>query len=169
MSKITVSITPNQLTESQIATMWQIYQKYYQYTQESFVARTSQSTHFAFYHDGEELVGFTGLRLNESQIGGKPHAFIYFGQTVLEKAYRGRSLLQATGTKLVLKYARFLLTGKVFWWCDALTYRSYLAFARSVSEYYPSRHNPLPPQIREVFDHLGETYYADTYQRATCT
>ena len=170
MPAIRVRIVRNQLDAETKARMWAIYRQYYQYSEASFMARIATNTHYAFYWAGDQLVGFTGLRLDRLQGQDRPRLLIYFGQTVVEAAYRGRSLLHATGTRLVWRCLPFLLRGgRLYWWCDALTYRSYLAFAKSLKTFFPSRHQATPPAIQELFDYLGQAHYAGTYcpQRGT--
>ena len=140
-----------------------VYKNYYRYTKESFMARIKKNNYYSFYTLNGKIVGFTGLRINRTVIEGKKHLFIYFGQTVIDAAHRGKSLIPVTGTKLYLKYWREILSSRTFFWADALTYKAYLVFAKSLEEFYPNRQMNNPESIQKVIDHIGREHYGTYY------
>ncbi|RMG28810.1 MAG: hypothetical protein D6730_04965 [Bacteroidetes bacterium] len=143
--------------------MWQIYRKYYHYSKASFMERIASNNYYALYYQGRQLVGFTGLRINQFRFEGKRHLLMYFGQTVIERIHRGKSLIARTGAKLCLKYLPQILTSKTYFWCDALTYKAYLVVAKTLDECYPSRKAEMPPAIKRLKDHIGKMYYGAAY------
>ena len=161
--KIQASIVTNNFSDAVKEEMWNVYRNYYHYTKESFLARIAKNNYYSFYTLNGKIVGFTGLRISRAEIDGKKHLFIYFGQTVIDAAHRGQSLIAATGARLYLKFWREILSSETFFWADALTYKAYLVFAKSLEEFYPTHQQENPEHIQKVIDHIGRENYGATY------
>jgi len=168
-SKIKVSIVSNQLSTSQKEEMWDVYKKYYSYTKESFMKRIPKNNYFSLYSVEGKIVGFTGLRIQSFRFDGKKRFMMYFGQTVVEARYRGKSLIQKTGSKLCMKYFFSLLSSKAYFWCDALSYKPYLVFAKSLDEYYPSYKEETPADTQDLMNCLGAMNYGSSYKHKSGT
>lgn len=162
-TKIEVSITSNEIAMTKKEEMWNIYRKYYTYTKESFLARIDRNNYYSFYTANGKIVGFTGLRIHRANIDGKSNLLIYFGQTVIDSEFRGKSLIPLTGAKLCMKYWKDLLFNKAYFWADSLTYKAYLVFAKTLAEYYPTYKYQTPNPIKAIFDNIGQTYYGNDY------
>lgn len=168
-TKITVSIVSNELSPAVKEEMWKVYHKYYDYSKAYFMQRMEKNNFFSLYKDGEQIVGFTGLRIDRTRINNKKRLLIYFGQTIIDTEYRGKSLIPTTGAKLCLRYLPELLTSKTYFWADCLTYKAYLVFAKTLEVYYPSYNNEKCQDVQAVIDFIGETHYQDSYCRRTGT
>lgn len=166
---IRINITTNAFSDSEKESMWQIYSKYYHHSRESFMNRIPTNNYYAVYSLDGQIIGFTGLRINHAMIEGRKRLLMYFGQTVVEKEYRGYGLLQKTGARLCLIYWREVLKGNAYYWCDALTYKPYLVFAKTLKDYYPSRKYTTPASVRSIMGYIGEKHYRESYQAATGT
>ena len=165
--KLTVTLNDYLLPESTKEQMWEVYKQYYNYSYEEFMKRIPTNDLYSFYlHEGR-IVGFTGLRVDRAYVGGRKQFLIYFGQTVIENEYRGKSLIPVTGLKLCCKYWKEFFTGKVFMYADALTYKAYLVFAKTVGEMYPSYKRSNSQLVNGIFDLIGNTYYRGTLTRKT--
>lgn len=168
-SKIHIDITSNDLSHETKEAMWAIYQPYYHYEKETFLARFVKNNHYALYYSEGTLVGFTGLRINHIKIEHQKHFLIYFGQTVVTQGFRGKGLIRMTGMKLIRQYWKEILLSKAWFWADALSYKAYLVFAKNLKEYYPTRQYATPAAVQKVFDFIGETHYGETYDPSTGT
>ena len=164
-----VVIRDNQLSQELKDKMWEVYQPYYSYTKEYFMDRVAKNNYYSFYMNGDQVVGFTGLRINEFNINGENYFTIYFGQTVIKSEYRGSSLIQKTGIKLSIKFFHKLVSCKSFFWADALTFRSYLVFAKTLEQYYPSFREEMPEEVKQLRDYIGQTHYPETFCAKTGT
>ncbi|MCB0633266.1 MAG: hypothetical protein R2824_19305 [Saprospiraceae bacterium] len=161
--KVKVSIAPNHLSTGTKEAMWQVYHKFYHYDQAQFMERIKTNNYYSFYTINERIVGFTGLRINQTELNGKKQLLIYFGQTVIDPAFRGQALIPRTAFKLCLKFWRKLLISDLYFWADALTYKAYLVFAKTVPQMYPTWKRNTPKDIKSIVDHLGQTYYCNNY------
>ena len=162
-SKIQASIVTNEFSGAVKEEMWSVYQNYYHYTKESFLGRIAKNNYYSFYTLNGKIVGFTGLRISRAVIDGKKHLFIYFGQTVIDTAHRGKSLIATTGARLYLKFWREILSSQTYFWADALTFKAYLVFTKSLEEFYPTRQQENPEHIQKVIDHIGRENYGASY------
>ncbi|MEZ5038793.1 MAG: hypothetical protein R2828_02845 [Saprospiraceae bacterium] len=168
-NKIKVSIVSNELSPAVKEEMWDVYSKYYDYSKAYFMERMEKNNFFSLYTVEGKIVGFTGLRINRTTINGKKRLLIYFGQTIIDSNYRGKSLIPTTGAKLCLKYLPEILSAKTYFWADCLTYKAYLVFAKTLENYYPSYKNDQVDDEKAVVDYIGQTHYPDTYCPKTGT
>ncbi|MFT4667362.1 MAG: hypothetical protein ACI8YQ_004291 [Polaribacter sp.] len=167
--KISINITDNQFSAATKEEMWNIYKKYYNYSKSSFMERVANNNHFSLYTNQGKIVGFTGLRINKVQSDKKSKLLIYFGQTVIDKQFRGKALLPITGAKLCMKYFWDLLRSDVYFWCDALNYKPYLVFAKTLADFYPTRKRNMPKAIKNLIDFIGNQHYKESYCPETGT
>ena len=164
-----VIITRGDFTAETTEYLWSLYQKSYADSKESFLERMKKNNLFALYLADGFLVGFTGLRINRATINGKKRFFICFGQTVIDKAHRGKSLIPLTGAKLCKMFFKDLLRSKAYFWAECLSYKAYLIFRKSLTDCYPSFREPISEEIKAVRDYIGKTHYPDTYCPRTGT
>lgn len=158
-----VILGQHSLTHAQKAEMWAVYRGFYHYPEAYFMERISRNTHFSLYLHAGKIVGFTGLRIDKTRLNGRRQLLLYFGQTVISRAFRGQSLIQTTALMLVLKYWKDWLVSDVWFWYDALSYKAYLATAKCAKEIYPSRRCVMPDMARQLRDFAGKTWYGDAY------
>ncbi|MCG8330006.1 MAG: hypothetical protein MI974_20080 [Chitinophagales bacterium] len=162
-SRIQVRITSNELSEATKEEMWKVYKKYYHYERSYFMNRINQNNYFSFYRIDDKIVGFTGLRINRTSVGHREYLLIYFGQTIIDHAYRGNALIPRTAVQLCLKYWKDIILGRVYVWADALTYKAYLVFAKTLHEYYPTYRKQAPAHISKLIQFVGEEYYGNNF------
>jgi len=168
-AKIKVQIVTNDFSAATKEEMWTVYSKFYDYTKEYFMQRIEKNNYFSMYTVDGKIVGFTGLRIDRTRINGRKRLLIYFGQTIIDHAYRGKSLIPTTGAKLCLRYLPEILTSKTYFWADCLTYKAYLVFAKTLEQYYPTYKEELSPDAKSVIDFIGQRHYSDTYCPSTGT
>ena len=161
--KISINITTNDFTASTKEEMWNIYKGYYNANKGEFMKRIETNNQFAIYKHNGRIVGFTGIKINRTKIDGNKKMLIYFGQTVIERKYRGNALLTMTGLKVCLKYFRELIFSDVYFWYDALTYKSYLVCAKPAEECFPSHKQQTPGSIKKLINYIGYTHYKDSF------
>lgn len=168
-AKIQVTIRTNELSEATKEEMWQLYRQYYHYSREYFMQRIHRNNYFSFYQVEGRIVGFTGLRINRTEVHNKECLLIYFGQTIIGQKHRGNALIPRTAVKLFLKYWNDLIRGRIYVWADALTYKAYLVFAKTLQEYYPSYRSAMPRHVKALIHFVGDEYYGESFCMNTGT
>ncbi len=143
--------------------MWQLYNRYYTVTPQSFFKRFESNDYYALYTSGDELVGFTGLRIKTIQTEFGPAQTLYVGQSVIHRSFRAKSLIPRTCCRLFIQWLLSDPFRPVYIWCDALTYKPYLLFANSLLRFYPSRKSKTPAKERAIINQLGKEYYGAAF------
>ncbi|MEO1260495.1 MAG: hypothetical protein AAFZ15_16990 [Bacteroidota bacterium] len=162
--KTSIKFLPiNKINNSLKNNMWDIYKKYYSYSETYFKQRITKNTHFAFFYEGKQLVGFTGLRINKIKVANKKTLLLYFGQAVIETKYRSKNLLARMSIIIGRKYFWDLLFSDGYCWCDTISFKSYLFFAKSMAEFYPTYREETPIKEELVIFNIGETFYPDSF------
>lgn len=155
--------TSASLRPSEIAEMWALYQAYYDYSEDYFYNRIERNTHFVFFHDQDQLVGFSGLRINRMLHQIHRVCLFYFGQGVIHHDYRGKNLLRKMGIRMVFHFWKEILFSRCYFWCDAVSFKSYLAIAKGMDEYYPHYQQPTPKFERTLINRLGRKFYGEHF------
>lgn len=149
--------------------MWELYQKYYKIDRSSFFDRFHKNDCYAIYWSGNTMIGFTAIRMRHMEVGKRTYLSFYLGQSVIEKTYRGQSLITQTCARLFMKhYLRHPLV-PIYVWCDALTYKPYLIFANAFQHYYPSPKGTTPKEVAQLIQKIGQDYYKDSFDETTGT
>ena len=162
-NKVTVTIQENKLTTSTINEMWKLYQKCYYCDYETFIEKLKTANYISFYKQGNRMVGFICIETVRQHLHGRNYLLMRFGQVIIDKAFRGKSLIPITGAKLCRLFWKDFLFGQTYFWADALTYKSYLVFAKTLEEFYPSYKQPTPYPVKDVIDFIGTNRYGENY------
>ena len=168
-ARLNTEILKSENTLSVRDQMWRLYNRYYQVEPASFFARFAGNDYYALYKKGDRLIGFTALRLKEIKTPYGKFMTFYVGQSIIDKNFRNRSLIPQTCVKVVAKNFALNPFQPLLVWCDSLTYKPYLAFAKATTEYYPTYKKQTPDYIKAVRDELGKHYYGENYDPATGT
>lgn len=168
--KTQIRILSNQsLSQENKQQMWVMYKRFYNYSKEAFMQRFAKNNYYAIYYQEKQLVGFSGLRIQEVKMDKRNRIFIYFGQTIVDPAFRGKSLMRLTGIKLLGKFLSQIITSEIYFWADSLTYKAYLSFCKSADNCFPSRKQNVCADKQKIMDFLGKTNYGDNYCPKTYT
>ena len=149
--------------------MWQIYNKYYEVDRTAFFNRFTSNDFYAIYKDGEDIIGFTALRIRPITTQDGTFMTFYLGQSVIEQEFRGGSLIPKTCFNLFVQHFMNHPFMPLYVWCDALTYKPYMIFANAMERFYPSRQHTMTPKIRRLINKIGQTYYPDSFDPQTGT
>lgn len=146
--------------------MWALYEPHHHTDRPEFDQRLATLDDVALFtrrHD-QALIGFCGLRHRAiTTANGERVATFYMGLSYVEPAWRSNALPQRMVVKRVLRPLLSPRFRRVYFWTDCLTYRPYLAMARNLPEFYPSRTHVVPDEVRDVVSTLGRTYYSDNF------
>lgn len=121
-----------------------------------------------FYASGQQPVGFFGIRQRVLTLrNGRQVATLYFGHVFIAPEFRGKALVQRVVVRCLIAFRLKHPLMPLYLWSNALTVRPYLLTARELKNYYPSPFEPMPQDVREVRDMLGEMYYGKDYDPRT--
>ncbi|TVP55368.1 MAG: hypothetical protein EA349_09550 [Halomonadaceae bacterium] len=151
----------NRLSVHDIRQMYQVFQKYYSYTDiDTFLKDLSQKDGLILVRNRAEhrVVGFSTVRSMQMKAGALKGRGIFSGDTILEKAYWG-------GSAMHLAFYRYLVWQKlrhpfqpVFWMLISKGYKTYLLLANNLQRYYPHPENQDADLGRMVEDYCAELF-----------
>ncbi|MFY1620952.1 hypothetical protein [Micromonospora sp. WMMD736] len=167
ITRTAISIRPVvTLDKATLDRMWALYAPHHNMTRSEFEDKLATLDEVALFirRKDRALIGFCGLRhLVVRPATGRPVATFYMGLTYLEPEFRSSGLTQWMVVRRVLGPLLSPRFGRVYFWCDCLTYRPYLAMARNLGEYYPCPTRATSDEVLEVITTLGKTYYGDCF------
>lgn len=163
-SNIQITLKPANLTEAIQKEMYWLYRKFYRTSAMNFYQEIKSYDYCSLFRSGGQLIGFMGIQVQRTTLNGKVHLLFRLSEAIILEDFRGKGLLQKTMLKLGLLFWRTVLTGKVFCWANAYTYKSYLAFAKSVDQFYPNYQQATPYQIKDLMDVVGEQNFCGHYE-----
>lgn len=170
MSKkdIRIQIVPEkEITEVQLEQLWSVYQRSYTVAKEEFLSKKATIDIYAIYSLNNEIIGFTGIRYRTLEVEKKKYKGLYIGQTAILSEFRGKSIMQRTVTKMLLRHLKQSPFQKLIIWSNALTYRPYLVMAKGLKYYYPHPSEAPDHRRKAIQNAIGKAYYQDAYDDQT--
>ncbi len=167
ITRTAISIRPAQaLDTTTLAQMWALYEPHHHVDYAQFQEKLATLDEVALFtlRSNRTLIGFCGLwhRAVELSAGGRVATF-YMGLTYVKPEWRSNGLIQRVVIRRMLAPLLTPRFRRVYFWADCLTYRPYLAMARNLRGYYPSRTHVTSDEVCDVIASLGRTYYGDGF------
>ena len=163
--KIKTTLQTNQKLSSAVkAEMWLLYQQFYAEMEINFYQKIKAYNYFSFFSVNGKMIGFMGIQTARPTLNTQTYLLCRFGQAVILEPYQGKGLLQRAVLKLSSLFWREVFAGKLICWGNAITYKSYLVFAKTAAQFYPNYRQPTPYNLKDVIDFIGTNYFATTYE-----
>lgn len=167
--RLRTQIVKSENTQNIRTQMWELYRKYYHTEEAAFYQRFNTNQYYALYRCEGQLVGFTGLREKEIFNASGTALCVYIGQTIIDTRFRKYSLIPRSCLYIVLKNFLANPFRPIYLWCDSLTYKPYIAFAKATTYTYPTRKKETPDHVQQLIHKLGRIYYGNQYNPARGT
>lgn len=145
--------------------MWQLYRQFYATTEIDFYQQLKIYDYFSFFRCAGEIIGFIGIQAQRPTLKERSYLLLRFGEAIILEKYRGKGLLQLAALKLGGLYWRDVLAGRVLFWGNAFTYKSYLVFAKTAEHFYPNHQQATPYKVKDIMDFLGGHYFSERYEQ----
>ena len=145
---------PGVLGAMDVEAMWAIYAPNHHVSRSFFEERLRAFDRIALFREGKSrrIRGFTGVRIREIDVAARRYGTLYFGQSYIEKAFRGKNLIQRTVVRLMATLRARSPRTPWFLWSDALSYKPYLVMARNLAAVYPHPEKPTPPDVAVLLE-----------------
>lgn len=125
---------------------------------EVLAAGTQGKTTLQCYYDADgRCVGFAALLCDEFEQDSEPWS-VFRAMTGLLPAYRGRQSVMGFYLTTLTGYLLRHPGRRVFFFTPVVHVSSYRLLARHAKEMYPHPDRPVPPQMLEIIQRLGERY-----------
>lgn len=110
-----------------------------------------------------QIRGFSTLMRLQTEIDGQPVVAFFSGDTIIEPAYWGETLLPRLWGRHVFGLAQHLQGVKVYWFLISSGYKTYRCLPVFFREFYPTYERPTPPALKQVLDYLGRLKFPAEY------
>jgi hypothetical protein len=117
----------------------------------------SKTTIQCYYDQDGRCVGFAALLCDEFEHDGEAWS-VFRAMTGLLPEYRGRQSVMGFYLTTLAGYLLRRPGRRVFFFTPIVHASSYRLLARHAKEMYPHPDRPVPPQIMEIIQRLGERY-----------
>lgn len=148
--------------------LWKVYQTGFSYPKDKFEDFIQNTSYYSLYYEGNKLVGFTAVYLDEIELKDQKVSLFGLGSTVILPEYRGLYLVHRTSLKFQLDLFKKSPFRPIYFWCVSGSYKSYCTVAR-FRIHYPAYQKETPPFYQELINYIGRTKFAKTYDPNTGT
>jgi hypothetical protein len=106
------------------------------------------------------------MRLHLS-LEGQPVTAFFSGDTIIERAYWGETLLPRLWVRHVFSLTQTVEGGRVYWFLICSGYKTYRCLPVFFREFYPTYRQPTPPEIKRLMDSLGHLKFPGEYEASS--
>jgi hypothetical protein len=152
-----------------IDAMLRLFQIHYACVEQAlFLRDLAQKDHVILLREPESgaLRGFSTLALYQTSAAGQCISVVYSGDTIVEPAYWGASVLPSTWIKEVLALAA-AMPRPLYWLLISSGYKSYRFLPVFYQEFYPRYDRPTPPAVQALLDALALERFGADYDPTT--
>lgn len=114
--------------------------------------------------DAGVLRGFSTLLRYERTLDGQPVAVYFSGDTLIDRAFWGETVLPRLWAQTVFACAAEDAPTPAYWFLIASGYKTYRFLPTFFETFYPTPRAPTPPDVQRLLDALAQERYGDRYQ-----
>ncbi|MBA3533079.1 MAG: hypothetical protein H0T73_14235 [Ardenticatenales bacterium] len=135
-------------------------------TQPNFEADLAEKEAVILLADRErgQIRGFSTLMRLHSTIAGQPIVAFFSGDTIIDRAYWGETVLPRLWARHVFGEAALLHKARVYWFLISSGYKTYRFLPLFFREFYPTFERPTPPEIKHLLDSLALLKFPTGYE-----
>jgi hypothetical protein len=165
MSKLTTRTRTRQdLTDSDIRAMYDLYESYYDATSfELFRSDLGAKSHVIELQCEGMLRGFSTLSVLDAQISGERSRAIFSGDTIIDQAFWGEQAL----VRAFCYFAGQVKLGApgepLYWLLISKGYRTYRYLSAFAHRYYPNHSTQTPEPIRARMESLARAKFGEFF------
>ncbi len=114
-----------------------------------------------------QIQGFSTLMQLRTLADDRPVVAFFSGDTIVERAYWGESVLSRSWARYVFQQAgqirRAVPETGVYWFLICSGYKTYRFLPTFFREFYPAYDRPMPPVVKCTLDHLACSKFPSEY------
>lgn len=161
-----VLVRVENLTNTDLAAMWQLYDRYYALAEEStFHADLMAKSHVFVLRDDKHHVlrGFSTIKCYPGKVQGRDFYCVYSGDTIIAREYWGQNALQTAFLRYIVRCKLAHPFTPVYWFLISKGYKTYLLLSRNFPTYWPRYDKPTPSWEKDLLDTLGQERFGKEY------
>ena len=135
-------------------------------TRAQFAADLAEKSHVILLENAGRLVGFSTLLVYETIHRGEPVTVVYSGDTIVAPEAWQSPVLARAWIATVNDLRREHPHGRYYWLLLTSGFRTYRFLPIFWREYFPSSHQPTPPDMQDLLDQLAGEKFGHAYDPA---
>ena len=120
----------------------------------------------ALFRMDDVLLGMAAIDTLFTKFRGRDIVVLHTSHLLIREHWRGRNLVQKLGARIFLKTRLRYPLRPIYWFYDALSYKSYLLLTRNFHTYWPRHDAPTPEPETALIDELATQIYGPAWRPA---
>jgi len=165
-SIVTRLISTAKLTPRDWDDIWVLTSEFYDVEREYAEAELHRRQRIALFRMGEALLGMAAIDIHPTEFRGRDLLIIHTSHLLIREHWRGRNLAQKLGARVFFGARLRHPLRPIYWFYDALSYKSYLLLPRNFHTFWPRHDSPIPEAEAALMDQLATQAYGPAWRPA---
>lgn len=151
--------------EPERAAMFDLHSRYYcNVRYDTFIRDMSEKDWIIILRSNDACIaGFSTVQVLSAPIDGRPHAFLFSGDTVVERAYWQSSTLSGSFCHVMMRLIEQRPDAARYWLLISKGFRTYRYLPVFFNEFHPVFHTPMPKEYKVLLDYICGQKFGDRY------
>jgi hypothetical protein len=157
----TTQLTPRDWDE-----IWLLTSEFYDVERDYAERELRRRQDIATFHMGDALIGMAVIDTCLTTFRGRNIVVLHTSHLLLREPWRGRNLVQKLGARTFLAARLRYPLRPIYWFYDALSYKSYLLLPRNFRTFWPRFDSPTPEPQAALINHLATQAFGPAWRPA---
>jgi hypothetical protein len=146
--------------------IWVLTSEFYDVEREYAEAELRRRQSIALFRMDDVLLGMAAIDIHPTEFRGRNLLVIHTSHLLIREHWRGRNLVQKLGARTFLGARLRHPLRPIYWFYDALSYKSYLLLPRNFRTFWPRYDSPTPEPQAALMDQLATQAYGPAWRPA---
>jgi hypothetical protein len=157
----TTQLTPRDWDE-----IWLLTSEFYDVERDYAERELRRRQDIATFHLGDALIGMAVIDTCLTTFRGRNIVVLHTSHLLLREPWRGRNLVQKLGARTFLAARLRYPLRPIYWFYDALSYKSYLLLPRNFRTFWPRFESPTPEPQAALINQLATQAFGPAWRPA---
>ena len=163
-SIVTRVAKPAQLTARDWDDIWLLTSEFYDVEREYAEGELRRRQNIAMFRMGDALLGMAAIDTYLTTFRGRDIVVLHTSHLLIREHWRGRNLVQKLGARTFLAARLRYPLRPIYWFYDALSYKSYLLLPRNFRTFWPRYEEATPEPRAKLINQLATETYGAAWQ-----
>ena len=146
--------------------IWVLTSEFYDVEREYSESELRRRQSIAMFRMGDALLGMAAIDTYRTTFRGRAIVVLHTSHLLIREHWRGRNLVQKLGARTFLAARLRYPLRPIYWFYDALSYKSYLLLPRNFRTFWPRYDAPTPEPQAALIDQLATQAYGPAWRPA---
>jgi len=157
---------PSQFEARDWDDIWLLTSEFYDVEREYSESELRRRQSIAMFRMGDALLGMAAIDTYPTTFRGRAIVVLHTSHLLIREHWRGRNLVQKLGARTFLEARLRYPLRPIYWFYDALSYKSYLLLPRNFRTFWPRHDAPTPEPQAALIDQLATLAYGPAWRPA---